>query len=147
MMAACKIHEIQYRQAFRKLGQKVTPARLAILEVLEHANKPFSVEEIKSVLADVKVDLATVYRNLELFKANGWVFSVNLDSQISYYELARRGHHHHLICEVCGQVAEMVDCGVKAISKHFFRKMGFAKITRHSLEYFGLCQKCSIKKH
>lgn len=147
METVCKLHETQYRQAFRKLGQKVTPARLAILEVLEHTNKPFSAEEVKVALADKKVDLATIYRNLELFKANGWVFSVNLDSQISYYELTKRGHHHHLVCEACGQIAELADCRVRVISKHFFRKKGFAKITRHNLEYFGLCQKCVIKKH
>ena len=147
MRTICKNHEFQYREAFRQVRQKATPARLAILEVLEHVEKPFSAEEIKTALGSRSIDLATVYRNLELLRANGWVLPVNLDSQTAYYELARREHHHHVVCEVCGQVAELADCGLAGIPKRLFKKIGFAKITRHSLEYFGLCQKCAIKNH
>lgn len=143
MTGICKHHEIQYRKAFKASRKKATPARLAILEVLEHAKTPLSAEEIRKALPGNKSDLVTVYRNLELLKNSGWVIAVNLGHQAAYYELADLKHHHHLVCENCGRIAEMDNCEARILSKESLKTKGFARVLRHSLEYFGVCNQCS----
>jgi Fe2+ or Zn2+ uptake regulation protein len=142
MTGVCKNHESHYRQVFKASRQKATPARLAILEALEHASQPLSAEEIKDLLPKGRTDLATVYRNLEMLKDNGWVSSLNISSQTAYYELAKLKHHHHLVCEGCGRMESLAECRASQLSQNFVRQKGFAQVFRHSLEYFGLCKKC-----
>jgi len=145
MQGICRQHEAEYRQAFRAGQKKTTPARLAILEVLEHAGKPISAEEIKGSLPKGTADLATVYRNLDMLKENGWVSLVNISSQAAYYELSRLKHHHHLVCEGCGKIEEIPGCPARNIPSGSLKSKGFAKVLRHSLEYFGVCDRCSKK--
>jgi len=142
MTGVCKNHENQYRQAFKTSRQKATPARLAILEALEHSKQPLSAEKIKELLPKGRTDLATVYRNLEMLKENGWVASLNISNQTAYYELAKLKHHHHLVCESCGRMEFLAECRASQLPQKLVRQKGFAQVFRHSLEYFGLCKKC-----
>lgn len=143
MTGVCKQHENHYRQAFKTCREKATPARLAILEVLEHSNRPLSAEEIKLRLPRGKTDLATIYRNLEMLKEKKWVSALNISSQTAYYELSRHKHHHHLVCEGCGRIEALAECRAGKFSEKVLKQKGFAQIIRHSLEYFGQCKNCA----
>ena len=147
MTGICKQHETHYRQAFKSSRQRATPARLAILEVLEHTRYPLSADEIKGALPKGKTDLATVYRNLEMLKEKGWVSVLNISSQTVYYELSKLEHHHHLVCESCGRTEALAGCKAAELTKNFLNQKGFARIARHSLEYFGLCKECERINH
>jgi ABC-2 type transport system ATP-binding protein len=51
-------------------------------------------------------------------------------------------HHHHIICNNCNK---LVDVKIKEVTlnKKLLHKLGFAKVTDHSLEFFGICRSCS----
>jgi len=75
--------------------------REKILEVLKNGHGAYSASMIHKKLHDI--DLATIYRNLELFVAEGDIKKINLGSGESLYEFAIE-HHHHAVCSDCNKV-------------------------------------------
>ncbi len=141
----CQQHEQKIRGDLRQLKLKATPARLHLLDLLVHAERPLSPSEVASSLGG-GVDASTVYRNLEALCVLGLIQKVSLRARQAYYELADdfsgRPHRHHLVCLACARVANIYDCGVTVPAPASLKKAGFATISDHSLEFFGLCQAC-----
>jgi Fur family transcriptional regulator, ferric uptake regulator len=116
-------------------GYKATPQRLAILGAIG-AEQHQRMEEIRDRCPGV--GLVTVYRTLGLFSELGVVRRLDLGDG-PRYELAEE-HHHHLICERCGSVAEFEQClldpaRLPQIWSDF-------EIRAHSLEVYGTCADC-----
>lgn len=142
MLNICKNHQINIVSKLRTNKLKATPARLEILDILEHVSKPLTIEEIGKHMKTKKVDIVTVYRNIEFLKSALLVRQVSLNTNQAHYELADKPHHHHLVCESCGMVKDVMDCVNPKVSKEILKKNGFGQINFHSLEFFGLCHKC-----
>lgn len=122
-------------------GYRVTKPRLAILEAIGHT--PQTAQEIFSKLhkKNISIDLVSIYRTLEVFAEMGVVLKVEVGKGSAHYELSDpQNHHHHLVCDECGAIEDIVLKDGKlmqeAKSKSAFR------ITRHTLEFFGLCARC-----
>ena len=123
---------------------KSTKARLAILNVFSLECHPMTAEEIHKKLPSKKIDLATVYRSLKSFEESGIIEKINLQKDSVYYELP--SHHHHVVCKKCGLIEELKDCDSEdMVQKIQKTSKNFKRITSHSLEFFGLCQKCDLK--
>lgn len=142
----CKIHSSQITAKLRKNKLKVTPARLELLDIFSHAKRPLSVDEIFSMFKNSKTDRVTLYRNIGALENLGLVKKISLKKRQSYYELVTDHHHHHLICKVCGKIKAVSACFVDKISKQLLKTADFSSITDHSLELFGICSSCSLKK-
>lgn len=80
---------------------KLTKNRKSILALLQATRGTLSAKEIHQKLPDV--DLATVYRNLDLFVKEKLITKVNLDTDESHYEYQQRPHHH-AVCTNCNKV-------------------------------------------
>jgi Fur family ferric uptake transcriptional regulator len=117
----------------RGWGYKVTPQRLAILRALA-AEQHQSLEEIRARCP--KVGLVTIYRTLYLLSEIGVVRRLDLGDG-PRFELAE-DHHHHLICESCGEVSEFEKC---PLDLRRLRDMDF-EISSHTLELYGRCADC-----
>ena len=142
MQKTCVIHTGKITEIL-KLGKlKITPIRLKLMDALEHATEPI---RAKDLVKQVKSDIVTVYRNLETLNRLGLVSQVFLDQKEAYFEL-KAGHHHHAICENCGRVSDIHDLGHKKLDDEALKASGFDSIRRHSLEFFGICKSCAIKK-
>jgi len=124
---------------------KSTSARLALLYVFEKNKKPLSVKDLAEKLNETAVDTVTLYRNVESLENAGLLKKVLIDGKQSYYELTSAEHHHHLICKSCGKITDISECGVTISGKNLLKNADFAKITDHSLEFFGICKKCAAK--
>ncbi len=145
MKIDCKQHVRESKAQLKNNGLKITTARLGLLDILKHAKKPLSIKEITKQLGDGGVDPVTLYRNVESLEKLGLLKKVRLNDRQAYYELAATEHHHHLICKQCGKIADIADCKVSISNKDLLKKTGFAKVTDHSLEFFGICKECSKK--
>jgi Fe2+ or Zn2+ uptake regulation protein len=131
----------QLKQSLMHANLKVTPARLAVLEVLLSASKPLSPESIANQIKDV--DKATVYRNLQTLKDAGILRQVNLEHDHTHYELAN-DDHHHLVCRKCGKVEDFSGCFSEEIIKQALKQSNhFSSVQDHSIELFGICDSCS----
>ncbi|HYF05056.1 MAG TPA: Fur family transcriptional regulator [Patescibacteria group bacterium] len=123
---------------------KVTPARTGVLKVFIQSTKPLSLTELQKSLPNF--DLVTLYRTVATFTKHGLLRQLLLEEGKSRYELLKPNtHHHHLICQTCGKIVDISKCNTTSLEKAILKLSGFASLSHHSLEYFGLCKKCAKK--
>jgi|SRR5665213_1331715 len=142
-------HEtMKFVNLLRAKKLRVTPIRQAILHVLAQSSQPLSVEDICSAVKkrnrNDSFDLATLYRNMKSFEETELVLAIDLGMGRVYYEFQgedRSYHHHHIVCEKCGQIEHLEVCGLEAHAK-MLETMGYKNI-RHKLEFTGLCKACN----
>ena len=119
----------------RGRGYKATPQRMAVLRALV-AEQHQRLEEIRARCPDI--GLVTLYRTLGLLDELGIVRRLDLGDG-TRYELAE-DHHHHMICESCGDISEFEECPldperVSLGSSEF-------EVRSHSIEVYGQCAEC-----
>lgn len=122
---------------------RATPARIALMNLFEKAEKPLDVKEMTKYLEkkDIKTDPATVFRIVNMFSEKGLIKPIQLNEGKFRYELIDKADHHHLVCEKCGNIEDISDCNISALEKEITKKKKF-KVTSHSLEFFGICTDC-----
>ncbi len=127
-------------QALKDKGYRITEQRKKILEVMR--SHPLTAQEIFELLEKhgEKIDLASVYRTLHLLTHMGIVTVVEIREGKKRYELVK-DHHHHLICDNCGTIEDIMPIGEEGLMKEIQGQTQF-QITNHSLEFFGLCTRC-----
>jgi Fur family transcriptional regulator, ferric uptake regulator len=131
------------RSELREADLKATPARLALLKLLEEAEKPLDVAAMITYLQEQKIptDQATVFRIMNTFTEKGLTKQISFNEGKFRYELASKADHHHLICEQCGAIEDFSDCNIWELEADIKRKKKFF-VRRHSLEFFGVCKQC-----
>ncbi len=117
----------------RGRGYKATPQRVAVLRALA-AEQHQSMEGIRARCPGV--GMVTVYRTLDLLNALGIVRRLDLGDG-ARYELAE-DHHHHAICESCGDISEFDECPLDPTR---LPAAGF-EVRSHSVEVYGRCAGC-----
>jgi Fur family ferric uptake transcriptional regulator len=127
-------------------GMRVTAGRRLLLQfVLDHSARRISLSEIHAHMdrQAVRVDRASVYRNLELFKKLEIIQELKLPGigKCFQYVLDRKVHHFY-ICKVCGKAKpgdrklfERIEAALRDIH-------GFAKANL-SVVFYGVCARCA----
>ena len=130
-------------QHLRENGHKLTQPRRAILRALVATAKPLSPIEIqeRGQVFCADLGLVTVYRTLELMEDMGIVRPVHVVDGCHGYALSTPGHTHHVVCERCHGVVEIVGCELGDFLERVADRTGYA-ITGHWLEISGLCAQC-----
>ena len=129
-------------QKLKKAGLKITKARLEILKVMENHRKPLTIKQIKNFLQP-KIDLVTIYRNVETLAKLGILRKVLITDSEAFYEY-NHGHHHHFICQNCGTIEDFEVCNTESLIKApLSHSKKFAFVLDHQLELFGLCKICA----
>lgn len=124
---------------------RATPARMAIMSLLETTNAPLDVQSMIEYLdkKDIKTDPATVFRIMNMFTAKGLVKPISFNEGKLRYELSAKEDHHHLICEECGTIEDISDCNIEGLEKDINKRKQFL-VKRHALEFFGVCKQCQL---
>jgi Fur family ferric uptake transcriptional regulator len=129
-------------------GLRLTAPRRAVVDVLIQGGAPLSVAEIHGRLRRARINLVSVYRALRLLMDLGLVRLAHESRGTQRFELAEAytGHHHHLVCQSCGQVEDVEGCWLEvkmleALHRRLRRARRF-RVTSHDLTLFGLCQGC-----
>lgn len=125
-------------------GFRITLARKAIIDLLMRKPEPLSAKEIQTEFFEekIQIDKVTIYRELEFLEKNGVIVPVQFDDRNRRYEISTLSHHHHLICERCRRVEDVVLQNELGEEELLIEKNKHFKVTRHSLEFFGLCASC-----
>lgn len=131
----------------KQQGARMTSVRSSMIDIFTHTHEPLSavriLEELKKY--KLKANKTTVYRELNFLLEGKIITSVSFDGDQKYYELLS-DHHHHLICQNCRSVEEVdfseIEDLLSKVEKKLKQKNKFSKIL-HSLEFFGLCKKCT----
>lgn len=80
---------------------RLTKKRQAILDVLKQNHGALSAAAIHAKLPSV--DLATIYRNLDLFTEERLIKKLHLGEDEALYEF-QDSPHHHAVCSECERV-------------------------------------------
>ena len=128
-------------------GRPVTTQRRLLLELIRQADGHLGADELyrRAKKRESSISLATVYRNLKLFKELGLIAESNLSEAHSHYEIKSTTEHHHLVCLGCGQVIEFDSPLIAEAAVGIQREKGF-DITLAQLKIEGYCLKCKQKK-
>lgn len=136
----------QIIERLRAQGHRLTPQRLAILQVLEeHGGHLTPLEIYERARARIPgLTETTVYRTLEFLARNGLALVAHIGDGRLVYESA--GHnHHHLICRECGYSVEISHELLEELYAQFKERTGF-RIDCSHVTFFGLCPGCDHQK-
>ncbi len=138
------VHALSAGDILRTHGFRVTAGRVKLLDHLQAAGKPRSIQDIRAALKGAP-DQATLYRTLTDLAKAGIVKRVDLNTGIAHFEYTpEKPHHHHIICTGCGDVEDIEHCSVDSLQKNMTRgSRKFKSISTHSLEFFGTCASCT----
>jgi Fur family peroxide stress response transcriptional regulator len=137
----------QMVEALRENQYRITPQRLAILKVLAESKGHPSVE---SIYAQVKpnfptTSLATIYKNVTVLKEIGQVLELGFSDDSNRYDGNKPFDHPHVVCLRCKKILDPEVAALKDMTQELMRETGFA-ITRHRLDFFGICPDCQAKQ-
>ena len=136
-----------FRALLREAGLKSTEARLCVLSVLDSSRKPLRIKDMEKKLTNCgsRVDMVTLYRVMESFCKKGITRRVHVEEGGACYEL-HANDHHHITCTICKRREDVGDCLFNDHEDRIRRSMpNFVSVTRHSIEFFGICKKCAPK--
>ena len=133
-------------QRLRRVDQRYTSGRRAIVGLLASAGHPVSISDIEQRLPGLP--RSSAYRHLVDLQAAGLVRRVAADDEFSRFELAEdlTEHHHHLLCVNCGKVTDvMLPAGSEQEVSVAVGKLadseGF-QVQGHRLDVLGVCSSC-----
>ena len=123
-------------------GVRATPQRRALLETVDRWHGSFTALELheRARRREPSLGIATTYRTLELLRSASSIRALAGQEQRTYVK-CHPGHHHHLVCVVCGGVEETELCGAPSQAE-LARRHGFAAES-HELDIYGTCARCA----
>ena len=117
--------------------------RNAILECLRSTGAHPSADMVHEMLQveHPDISLATVYRNLALFKQQGLITSVCTVKGVERFD-ANTATHVHFICENCDQVTDLHEIHIPASLGHEVSDCSGNEMHSCQLTINGLCSDC-----
>lgn len=127
----------------REHNFRITPQRVAILNVFLNSNEHPSVEQ---VYEQVKVtfpttSLATIYKTVNLLKELGEILEIRLAADRNRYDGKKPYPHPHLICTKCHTIMDPEISAIDQMTSELERTSGY-RVLSHQLEFFGICPSC-----
>lgn len=130
----------------RRIDQRYTAGRRAIITLLATAGHPVSIGDISDSLPDLP--RSSAYRHLLDLAAAGLVRRVTANDEFTRFELAEdlTQHHHHLLCLECGKVTDVtLPEGFEQDVAKTISKLADAESFQphsHRLDVLGVCASC-----
>ena len=118
--------------------------RDAILSCLRstesHPSADWVYERVKQEIPDIS--LATVYRNLNLFKEQGLIQSLGTVQGVERFD-GNTAPHVHYICTGCGRVVDLPGLSVPEEMNHAAELESGGRVAACQLTFTGTCGTCS----
>ncbi|GAB3740549.1 Fur family transcriptional regulator [Microlunatus parietis] len=120
--------------------QRRTRQRAAVHAIMSDLDEFRTAQQIHDVLRGNgdRIGLTTVYRTLQSMADAGEVDALRTGDGEMAYRRCSTGHHHHLVCRVCGRTVEVTGPAVERWATRVAEENGFREVS-HDLEIFGTC--------
>lgn len=129
----------------RQHGLQVTAQRLAVLRAVSRQPHRTADEIAEEARADIgAISRQAVYDTLGILVEKGVIRRIQPAQSPALYEDRVGDHHHHVICRLCGNTAD-VDCVLgEAHCSTAAASSGF-QIDEAEVIYWGTCPECLAK--
>jgi len=131
----------------RRVDQRYTAGRRAMVELLVSRGHPVSISDIAAQLPEVP--RSSAYRHLVDLQSAGVVRRIAANDEFARFELAEdlTEHHHHLLCTGCGRVIDVTptpafERTVAKMVQELAAQQEFHP-TAHALDVVGHCADCA----
>jgi Fur family ferric uptake transcriptional regulator len=131
------------RQAEER-GIKLATSRRRIIQIISSLGTAFTTGKLLAAVArqEPTIGRATVFRTLQLLHDLHLLERIRLDNgRVLYVTGHPHRHHHHLICNGCGEVRSLFGCGLEALVAAWSAQQGF-RAQGHTFDIYGLCAAC-----
>lgn len=130
-------------QSLKEKGYRLTPQRVMVLSAIADGNGHMGVDQVYEQVRKVYpyVDIATVYRNLQLLKRLHLVTEIEAPDGVRYEFIKQDRRHHHMVCEACGAAFDLPPQYLDALKAKLMREVGFEPHMEH-FTISGLCNRC-----
>ena len=126
-------------------GYRLSAPRSAVVQTLADIGCSVTAKEIADRLHDrgQDVGVASIYRTLELLDKLRLTRRVDAAEGVARYEpIDPSGeHHHHIVCERCGQVSTFEDSDLERAIEQLASRVDYA-IDGHDVTLRGECPTC-----
>ena len=124
-------------------GRSVTSQRQLLLKLLRQSPKHLSAKELYklAIVKNESISLATVYRNLRLFRELDLIEERRLGHIYCYYEMKESSDHQHLVCRSCDKVIEFTSPLIGQLLEELQHEHGF-NVNKFELFLEGDCHQC-----
>jgi Fe2+ or Zn2+ uptake regulation protein len=132
------------------MPRKQTPYRRSrqrerILEFLQstetHPTANWLYGKLRSEFPDLS--MGTVYRNIGILIQQGLISRIAFGSTFDHLD-ANMKPHYHFICKRCDSILDLDAPLDESLNAWPDKALGF-KVSRHEIEFYGLCPKCAKK--
>ena len=125
------------------MKEKYSARREQIYQYLVETKNHPEAEQIYLALKseNPSLSLATVYRNLSKFVAEGKAVEIPGANHVIHFD-ANLEKHYHFSCQQCGRIYD-VDFPAIAFNAKELEKIG--QVQRHELVFYGICNQCKNK--
>ena len=132
-----------FLETLRSHGFRITPQREMIIEAIAHQGNHINADEVFALIQKRthSVNIATVYRTLELLVEQGLASRIDLGEDRVIYATHQHGPHIHLVCRQCGQVLDADQEMLSAFNHQLQSDYQFAVDLQH-ISMLGLCRDC-----
>ncbi len=130
-------------QTLRTRGYRITPQRELIISAVAHRGKHVNAEQVYIQMQKKarSLNIATVYRTLDLLVEEGLASRLDLGKEQVVYAANQHGPHIHLVCRQCGQVIDADQSLLLSLNNQLAKKYHFAADLQH-VSVPGLCNSC-----
>jgi Fur family peroxide stress response transcriptional regulator len=123
-------------------GRKYSKKREAILQIIRstksHPSAQWVYDQLKPLIPGLS--LATVYRNINLFREEGTVVSVGVVNGEERFDGYVKPHPH-FICSRCGRVLDYSGSNIENL-KLMINNPQHCAIDYRKTVFYGLCERC-----
>jgi Fur family transcriptional regulator, ferric uptake regulator len=134
-------------ELLRRTRQRYTLGRQQLVQLLVDAGRPVTIPELQVLGA--QQSQSSLYRNLATLEQCGAVRRLASTDDVARYELTEElsGHHHHLLCSVCGRLEDVVlpariEKALADAADEARRQADF-DVDSHRFELVGTCATCN----
>jgi Fur family ferric uptake transcriptional regulator len=123
----------------------MTPQRRLIVDYIRDNQSHLTADELIHYLESRApgINKSTVYRTLDLLEASGCVVKSEAEGRFIYHH-TEEGHHHHLVCRVCGKTRDCNENIFSGVKDALADKYGFQADLKHVM-INGICTACRQK--
>ena len=121
---------------------RITKARKSILGIILSSSAAINANLIYELLEkdDIKIDLSTIYRTLDLLESKKILNKFDLGNNMYNYTISNNSHKHIIECDLCHK-RMVIDCPIPQIEEQIKAKTGIT-LTESHVYLKGICREC-----